>query len=581
MVFTSIEDQLPRGYAATIAVGTTTTTAPGSSATVINSGNQNDATFNFGIPRGATGAQGATGATGAQGEPGISSSVFSYSFSSQINGGAPPSGHLYLNNVSPNAATSLFVSHLDKPGRDIDAILSNVNNDSKLIIQKENNSSIFIEYTVSGKNIVDNSYIEFYLTYSEKAGTIANNDATLLIIQLAGLQGPAGAIGATGAQGPSSSVFDYKLDRINFNNTSMTSGTIRFNNSDLTLATEMYVHYLNEFGLDWQRMISLFPTHSTIIIQDKATANYILYDIPDLIVRTPNQFITIPIQVKQHINVSLLTNNLSVYLVNQSGTIGLDGAPGATGATGSSTEFEYTFFQAGFYGTVPTFNLINMASGAVTNIGGSLTIGTNTGINQLTKTYHVKSNTSTTANGSSSGWVGTTTFQPFFVGQGFKITYNFGLLDTTTNAGTRTIIGIGNFNSAVVLNTTTTVQSLTNQFVGIMQEVGETVFSFYSKGPGASGITPIASTVACTTVNTGWYTVSFHNDVNSSNVIITIKYVVGGVITTSTQTILCGGANTLSTSQACYPIIQRSMASAGGTTGSAIMAINSLKFYTR
>jgi len=593
MVFSDVSEQLPRGYAATIAVGTTTTTAPGSSATVINSGNENDATFNFGIPRGATGA---TGATGAQGEPGISSSIFTYSFSSQVNGGAPPSGHLYLNNISPNAATSLFVSHLDKPGRDIDAILSNVNNDSKLIIQKENDSSIFIEYNVSGKNVVANSYIEFYLTYSEKAGVIGNNDSTLLIIQLAGLQGPAGpagATGATGAQGPSSSVFDYKLDRINFNTTSMTSGTIRFNNSDLTLATEMYVHYLNEFGLDWQRMISLFPTHSTVIIQDKATANYILYDISNLIVRTANQFITIPIQVKQHINVSLLTNNLSVYLVNQSGTIGLDGAPGATGATGadgatgatgaagSSTEFEYTFFQAGFYGTVPTFNLINMASGAVTNIGGSLTIGTNTGINQLTKTYHVRSNTSTTANGSSSGWVGTNTFQPFFVGQGFKVSYSFGLLDTTTNAGTRTIIGIGNFSAAVTLSTTATVQALTNQFVGIIQEVGETVFSFYSKGPGASGITPIASTVACTTVNTGWYTVSFHNDVNSSNVIITIKYVVGGVITTSTQTILCGGANTLSTSQACYPIIQRSMASAGGTTGSAIMAINSLKFYTR
>jgi hypothetical protein len=210
-----------------------------------------------------------------------------------------------------------------------------------------------------------------------------------------------------------------------------------------------------------------------------------------------------------------------------------------------------------------------------------VTIGTNTGINQLTKTYHVKSNPSSTANGSSSGWVAASNFQPFFVGQGFKITYSFGLLDTSTNAGTRTMIGIGNFNAAVTLSSTATVQSITNQFVGIIQEVGSNVFSFYSKGPGASGITPIASTVACTTVNTGWYTVSFHNDVTSSNVIITIKYVVGGVITTSTQTILCGGANTLSTSQACYPIMQRAMASAGGTSGSAILAMNGMKFYTR
>ena len=601
MVFSDVSEQLPRGYAATIAIGSTTTTAPGSTATVINSGNQNDATFNFGIPRGATGAIGATGATGAPGQDGLSSSVFIYTFSDQTTG-TPTNGHLFLNNTNVSLSTILNVSHIDKtPGHDIDQLLNTVNIGSKIIIQHSTDSNIYINYYITSKTI-NTGYVSYGITYDSKLGTIVNNQEVIIIIQMAGIAGPAGATGATGAtgaQGPSSSVFDYKLDRINFNNTSMTSGTIRFNNTDITIATEIYVHYLNEFGLDWQRMISLFPTHSTIIIQDKATANYILYDIPNLIVRTANQFITIPVSVKQHVNASALTNNLSVYLSNQSGTIGLDGATGATGATGapgatgatgadgapgtagSSTEFEYTFFQAGFYGTVPTFNLINMASGAVTNIGGSLTIGTNTGINQLTKTYHVRSNTSTTANGSSSGWVGTTTFQPFYVGQGFKITYNFGLLDTTTNAATRSIIGIGNFNTAVVLSSTATVQSLTNQFVGIIQEVGETVFSFYSKGPGASGITPIASTVACTTVNTGWYTATFHNDVNSSNVIITIKYVVGGVITTSTQTILCGGANTLSTSQACYPIIQRSMASAGGTTGSAILAINSLKFYTR
>jgi hypothetical protein len=143
------------------------------------------------------------------------------------------------------------------------------------------------------------------------------------------------------------------------------------------------------------------------------------------------------------------------------------------------------------------------------------------------------------------------------------------------------MIGFGNFNVAAPLSTTETVLAVTNQFLGIIQEVGESVFSFYSKGPGASGITPIASTVPCTTTNTGWYTVTFHNDANSSNVTITLKYIVAGTITTSTQTITCGGANTLSTSQACYPLLQRAMASSGGTTGSAILAMNGLKFYTR
>jgi phage baseplate assembly protein W len=43
----------PTGTAATVAVGTTTTLSPVSGATVTNSGNQNAATFNFGIPRGS------------------------------------------------------------------------------------------------------------------------------------------------------------------------------------------------------------------------------------------------------------------------------------------------------------------------------------------------------------------------------------------------------------------------------------------------------------------------------------------------------------------------------------------------
>ena len=64
----------PAGQAATIAVGTVTTGAAGSSATVVNAGTSSAAVFNFGIPRGATGATGATGPqgpTGATGPQGV------------------------------------------------------------------------------------------------------------------------------------------------------------------------------------------------------------------------------------------------------------------------------------------------------------------------------------------------------------------------------------------------------------------------------------------------------------------------------------------------------------------------------
>ena len=55
------------GMAATIQVGTTTTGAPGTNASVTNTGTESNAVLNFVIPAGTTGATGANGATGADG----------------------------------------------------------------------------------------------------------------------------------------------------------------------------------------------------------------------------------------------------------------------------------------------------------------------------------------------------------------------------------------------------------------------------------------------------------------------------------------------------------------------------------
>lgn len=58
------------GSAATIAIGTVTTGAAGSSAVVTNAGSSSAATFNFTIPRGDVGSTGATGSTGSAGATG-------------------------------------------------------------------------------------------------------------------------------------------------------------------------------------------------------------------------------------------------------------------------------------------------------------------------------------------------------------------------------------------------------------------------------------------------------------------------------------------------------------------------------
>ena len=63
------------GVAATISVGTTSTGQPGTNASVTNVGTSSAAVLNFTIPKGAKGDTGATGAPGATGSPGASATV--------------------------------------------------------------------------------------------------------------------------------------------------------------------------------------------------------------------------------------------------------------------------------------------------------------------------------------------------------------------------------------------------------------------------------------------------------------------------------------------------------------------------
>ena len=63
------------GAAATVAVGTVTTGAAGSSAAVVNGGSSSAASLNFTIPRGDTGATGATGPTGPTGAASVAKSA--------------------------------------------------------------------------------------------------------------------------------------------------------------------------------------------------------------------------------------------------------------------------------------------------------------------------------------------------------------------------------------------------------------------------------------------------------------------------------------------------------------------------
>lgn len=92
------------GAAATVDVGTTSTGAPGTDASVTNSGSTSAAVFNFTIPRGATGATGATGAKGDTGDPGAAATIAAGTTTT----GAPGTNASVVNSGTSSAAVFDF-----------------------------------------------------------------------------------------------------------------------------------------------------------------------------------------------------------------------------------------------------------------------------------------------------------------------------------------------------------------------------------------------------------------------------------------------------------------------------------------
>jgi len=171
----------PTGSAATVSVGTTTTLAPGSSATVVNAGTSSAAVFNFGIPTGATGAAGASGG---------STTAWRYRAKTNATSGYPTNGHLLWNNATQTSATEILVSHLDDEGTDIELLLSFFAQGQKIFIQNRDDSSqnqiweITGTPTVTGAN-TSTAYYTFPVTLVSSAGAAFTNNHSILFGSIA------------------------------------------------------------------------------------------------------------------------------------------------------------------------------------------------------------------------------------------------------------------------------------------------------------------------------------------------------------------------------------------------------------
>ena len=236
----------------------------------------------------------------------------------------------------------------------------------------------------------------------------------------------------------------------------------------------------------------------------------------------------------------------------------------------------WRYMSWGYIGSA-SLSVVDCATGLMTNIGGSLTaIVINPA--EAPKGYkfgRTRSNVPNTNNGSSSGWLGTT-LQNFIIpnaGWYIKIGFSLDAL-TTTATGNRTMIGLFQSTTRPVLDNTTTIASVLTNSMGIVQEKGETVFSFNTRG--LTGSTKIATSISCETPNNNFYILEMLNEPNRATItLILTAYITGSSTQTATTSFICGGANTMAVASS-FVHLQQSMASAGGITNSAILALGNI-----
>jgi len=459
-----------------------------------------------------TGGVGATGPTGPPGTDGLSSSVFVYTFTTQTSG-TPASGVVYLNDA-PIGASQLFVSHLAKNGHDIDQLLNNVDVNSSLIVQRSTDSNIFAQYTVTAKTVFT-GYVRYNITYIANSGSIGNNNEVLLIVQNSGPAGPQGSVGPTGATGATGSA-GANASNPNFTASVTSSGT------GVTPA------------------VTLTGTYP----------------------------------------------NLALGFALKDGATGATGSAGAVGPQGPAGPASVNPSNDGWNVKMVSYHTIGgvftgVGSGWLGNRGGSSTLEAQATTSVRTRRLRHRQPTSSVANGQDSGWYSTTGVDvnlPVYLKQGFKAIFRFGLGDTSTNASTRTFVGLwsGTLSASLPLfDNTTTIQSYANQCVGLIQEAGESTWSFYTKG--ASGGTKSVTSVPCTTPSTTWFTLEIYNPPGADYNILTL--VDQEAMTTTTLTFTPDGF-TVNTTTPLYFLCTRAMSSAGGITGSAIIESDGFKLLT-
>ena len=129
------------------------------------------------------------------------------------------------------------------------------------------------------------------------------------------VKGDQGIQGIQGDAGLSSSLFEYRLDRNTFVATGIAIGDIRFNNSSLDLATNIWISHRDDPGRDVETFLAVAPVGSRILIQQKTqSSTWITYQVTGTVSQVVGSYVSFPVVYLSSSNGISLTHNLLVLI---------------------------------------------------------------------------------------------------------------------------------------------------------------------------------------------------------------------------------------------------------------------------
>jgi hypothetical protein len=482
----------------------------------------------------------ADGSTRENSNSNANSNIYLYN-SSTVHAAPPALGEVRFNATTNAASSVLWLNHTTRDGIDVRAFLNLITSLSVIYIQQENDAANYVKYNVNSNPTIIDPVITLDVTFLEGAGTGVSSFGVGTPIFV--------------------SVFtndreiDERLSLVEARSVNLNSfGTL--------------TNFAGIINMGNNRIINLpsVPVGSG----DAASVAYVQGQIGAFITQAEaaGEFLSLTdaqTALAQKLNVP--ENDVGQRLNSLYYDV-------TTGFTSFSLNMESWRYLSWGYVAPATVSVVDCVTTLMTHQGGSLAnIGINASIAPKGYKIRVGSNVSSTTNGATSGWLGAPVQNFILPRAGWYIKIGFSLDSTSGSGSNRTMIGLFQSNARPVLDNTTTIASVVTGSMGIVQEKGETVFSFHTRGP--SGSTKIPTTISCETPNNNWYTLEMINEPRFLKVTLILTSQTDSGTETATTSFICGGANTMSIATA-WVHLQQGMASPGGITGSAFLTMGNI-----